>query len=472
MRDRSPALPWIQVAKDSPYFMTDAGAAWTPIGHNDGICWLDLAGLFRRRDRGSVETYLQGLTESGVTCLRLMLEDARHRHRYLEKPVGRFVPAMVALWDDLVALCERFGLRLILTPFDTFWTWLHWRHHPYNRANGGMLDAPNRCLLDEGFRAALKHRLSFAVRRWGGSGVLFAWDLWNEIHPAQGLDRVEPFAPFITDLSRHVRDLETALYGRSHLQTVSVFGPELSWKPQFDIASQIFRHPDLDFATVHVYEEGTIDHPRDTVAPAIATGAIVRRCLAEIRDDRPFLDTEHGPIHNFNNRHVTLPAAFDDEYFRHMQWAHLASGGAGGGMRWPYRHPHRLTPGMRDAQRAMSAFLPLIDWTRFRPRPLVIDGAPSALACFGCGDGRQAVLWCLRGDALDSAGRVRRDAPAIEPVLRASGFRPGRYAVVGWDTLRGVVVDRRDAEVGSSGSLVLAPPPFAADLAFAVTPAS
>ena len=469
MPDRSPPLPWIKVADGAPYFVTEAGEAWTPIGHNDGICWLDLAGLFRRRDMASVEAYLDGLAQSGVTCLRLMLEDARHRHRYFEKPVGRFVPAMVALWDDLIALCERVGLRLILTPVDTFWTWLHWRHHPYNRANGGVLDRPNRWLLDEGAREALKHRLSFAVRRWGGSGVLFAWDLWNEIHPAQGLDSVEGFGPFIADLSRHVRALETALYGRSHPQTVSVFGPELSWKPHLDIAGPIFRHPDLDFASIHVYEEGTIDHPSDTVAPALATGAIVGRSLAEIRDERPFLDTEHGPIHNFNNRHVTLPVAFDDEYFRHMQWAHLASGGVGGGMRWPYRHPHRLTPGMRDAQRAMAAFLPLIDWPRFKRRPLAIEGAPRGLACFGCGDGRQALLWCLRGDALDAAGRVRRDVPPIEVVLHVPGFEPGSYAITGWDTLKGIAVAREEAVVGPGGSLVLPLPPFAADLAVAVT---
>ena len=152
-----------------------------------------------------------------------------------------------------------------------------------------------------------------------------------------------------------------------------------------------------------------------------------------------------------------------------MQWAHLASGGVGGGMRWPYRHPHRLTPGMRDAQRAMAAFLPLIDWRRFKRRPLAIEGAPRSLACFGCGDGRQAVLWCLRGDALDPTGRVRRDAPPLEVVLRVPGFEPGDYAIVGWDTLKGIAVAREEAVVGAGGSLVLPLPSFAADLAVAVT---
>ena len=41
------AMPWIKVAKDAPYFVTETGQAWTPIGQNDGIGWVDLEGLFR-----------------------------------------------------------------------------------------------------------------------------------------------------------------------------------------------------------------------------------------------------------------------------------------------------------------------------------------------------------------------------------------------------------------------------------------
>jgi mannan endo-1,4-beta-mannosidase len=52
---------------------------------------------------------------------------------------------VVQAWDDLVALCRRVGLRLLLTPFDTFFTWNHWDRHPYNRANGGPCDSRERC---------------------------------------------------------------------------------------------------------------------------------------------------------------------------------------------------------------------------------------------------------------------------------------------------------------------------------------
>ena len=157
------------------------------------------------------------------------------------------------------------------------------------------------------------------------------------MHPVQGEDRPGVFEDFIEDVGPFLRELERRRHGRAHLQTVSVFGPELIWKPW--LREPIFRHPLLDFASVHLYEEGTIDFPLDTIAPALAVGRLIRDALGEIRDYRPVLDTEHGPIHTFKDHGRTLPDAFDDEYFRHMQWAHFASGAAGGGMRWPNREP-------------------------------------------------------------------------------------------------------------------------------------
>ena len=66
---------------------------------------------------------------------------------------------------------------------------------------------------------------------------------------------------------------------------------------------------------------------------------------------------------------------------------HFASGAASGGMRWPNRTPHALTPGMRRAQRALAGFLPLIDWLRFQRRNLndaiVVEGGSVAAFCCG-----------------------------------------------------------------------------------------
>ncbi|WP_267379105.1 MULTISPECIES: hypothetical protein [unclassified Sphingomonas] len=444
---RTPPLPWIRTAPGAPYFIDDTGANWTPIGQNDAITWPELAPLFRRRDLAAVERHLAWLVEHGVTCLRLMVEYAQVRHRYFERPAGVRVPAMVRLWDDLFALCERAGLRILLTPVDTFWMWIHWRHHPWNAANGGPLDTAARLLLSPELRQAIKARLTFMAERWGGSGALFAWDLWNEIHPAQAENGAACFDEFIADLSQHVRGLEQRLYGRSHPQTVSIYGPELWWRPELAMAEPIFRHPDLDFATIHIYRSGPIDNPTDTVRPALAMGRVVRQCLGEITDTRPFLDTEHGPIHAFKDKHRTLPAPFDDEYFRHMSWAHLASGGVGGGMRWPNRHPHVLTPGMRLAQRAMSGFLPLIDWQRFRRTPFAVR--VRSYHALGCGDADQAVLWLVRRGGRMPDGRVDNATFTLRPITVP--MPPGRFRVTIWDTIAGQSRDEREVVADEHG---------------------
>ena len=48
----------------------------------------------------------------------------------------------------------------------------------------------SQLLTHPGARAAMKARLAFATERWGGTGTLFAWDLYNEMHPPQGENRI------------------------------------------------------------------------------------------------------------------------------------------------------------------------------------------------------------------------------------------------------------------------------------------
>jgi mannan endo-1,4-beta-mannosidase len=488
-------LPWVERTPGAPYFSLETGEPWAPIGANESVTWPELAGLFRRRDLAGVEAHLRALRAQGVTVLRLMLEYAQGDHRFFERPAGRFVPAMVRLWDDLFAMCERTGMRVLLTPYDTFFQWTRWHRHPYNQRHGGPCADRSQLIVCPDTRAFVKGRLAFAAERWGGSGALFAWDLWNELHPAQAGYDFAGMEAFVTEMSDFVRDLEVRRHGRAHLQTVSVFGPELLASPQ--LHELIFRHPGLDFASTHFYAKGTIDAPRDTVAPAAAAGLLVQQALAEIRDDRPFLESEHGPIHAFKDKHRILPEPWDDEYFRHIQWAHLASGGAGGGMRWPNRHPHVLTPGMREAQRSLAGFLPLVDWARFRRRnvstelvlrdagtgaplrlvaphettpagsPPVVELRGCAAAAFACADDAQAVAYLLRADQRERDGRVRADAAPRPVALELPGLTAGTYAVTEWDTVRGAASRTRTHE-HPGGTLVIGDLMLVADLAIAV----
>ncbi len=461
-------MPWIQVAPGAPYFITEEGNAWTPIGQNDAITWPDFAGLFRRKDMAAVEGHLAYLVEHGVTVLRFMLEYAQTENRYFEKPAGKFQPNMIKLWDDLFALCEKYGLRILLTPYDTFWMWIRWNHHPYNQANGGPCRKRSQWLLCPETLKIIKNRLSFVAERWGSSGALFAWDLWNEIHPAHAENNPEVFNEFVVELSTHLREVELRLYGRTHLQTVSLFGPVLYEHPI--VADVIFRHPQLDFATTHFYDAKTINHPKNTVASAICTGALIREALEHLHQPKPFFDSEHGPIHAFKDLHKTLPAPFDDEYFRHIQWAHFASGGAGGGMRWPNRHPHVLTYGMREAQKNLNKFLPLLSWSFFKRKNLnhEIKISSPALSGFACGDEHQALVWLLRKDKIEKNGLVSKVAEPVGFTISIPGLTSSRYLISYFDTISGMVIHTEEVEKRGVEELALTPPPIVADMAIAI----
>jgi mannan endo-1,4-beta-mannosidase len=255
--------------------------------------------------------------------------------------------------------------------------------------------------------------------------------------------------------------------GYANLQTVSIFGPELIRHPA--LVEPIFRHPTLDFANTHLYEHGTIDDPHDTVAPALAAARLMQAAVEATGSSRPVFDSEHGPIHSFKDRKRTLSSIFDDEYFRHIQWAHLASGGAGGGMRWPNRHPHVLTPGMREAQRALADFLPEIDWTAFRRlnRNADIRCDDTGVAIVGCGDDAQALVWLVRTDTITKGGMLGPSDHAKATTLTIPGLADGHYAITTYDTFAGTIASR-DSATSVGGVLVVGIGPVRRDLAVAI----
>ncbi len=135
-------------------------------------------------------------------------------------------------------------------------------------------------------------------------------------------------------------------------------------------------------------------------------------------------------------------------------------------MRWPNRDPHALTPGMRRAQRAMSGFLPLVDWLRFRRRPLngLVGVDDPEVVAFACGDAGQAVVWLLR-TVVAADGRVDRTAAGVR--IEVPGLANGECGVTAWNTARGEVCWRGRA-VAAAGTAVVDVPPFEADVALAI----
>ena len=121
---------------------------------------------------------------------------------------------------------------------------------------------------------------------------------------------------------------------------------------------------------------------------------------------------------------------------------------------------------MRSAQRAMAAFMPLIDWTSFARRNWNTEASARGCHVFACGDERQAVVWLLRDRALGPDGRMRADLKPA-PVDIDLPAMSGPVRLVEFDTLRGEVVGEHTAEDRADG-IHLTTTPFGPDRAFAI----
>ncbi|MBZ0288162.1 MAG: hypothetical protein K8I30_11155, partial [Anaerolineae bacterium] len=424
--------------------------------------WVGLSGLYQRRDLPVVEAYLDDLAAHGVTILRLMLEYAHHDGWYFERAVGEPNSVMVQLWDDLILMCQARGLRILLTPWDTFWMARRWQHHPYNRVNGGPAASPGDFFTSPDVIKATINRLCLVIERWGETGVIAAWDLFNEIHPYWG-GTPEQQSRVLAEISEQIREVEEQHWGFTRLQTVSCFGPN----PDSEYAAMIFRHPSLDFATTHIYYKGSIDYPTETITPALTMRDWVRKGVQQA-SDRPFTDSEHGPIHLFNDHKRSLRPAFDDEYERRLMWAYLAAGGAGSGMRWPARNPHILTTGMKQALLSLSKFAGLIDWNTFRPSPL--DYFPAAnIHAIGSRDDRQAVLYVIH-PSTSKYPTAYTPRPKIfsEIPIEIESLLPGVYHVSLWDVAASCLSHAQMITVASGEPLRLVLPSCRQDIAIAV----
>jgi len=478
--NQSSAAAYVRVAPGARYFQTETGEPFLLIGHNDALPWPNLS-LLRCAATpdaaAAVDAHLRMLAAHGVTVLRVMLEDnADAQHDWLwEDPVGYPLAGAVQIWDDLIALCERHGLRLFVSFWDTFHLCQHWDRHPYGRVGSGF-DGPASFCTSPTARAAQRERIRFFVDRWGGSPAIFAYDLFNEINAYWG-GTPDDQAQWVGEMADFVRERERVRWGKCHLLTASLFGGT----PGDAYARSILCHPKLDFASTHVYASGRIDNPANTIDCALAMRDAVRYAFENMPCARPYTDSEHGPIHLFLDLKRQMSVALDNRYYHNMSWAHLATGGAGGAMRWPFRDPHVLTRGMHDTQRAMARFLSALDWLTFAPHPIdhrlqVIAwpdsaDAPATIAIpvvpFGCADGRQALIWLLR-----DLRRVRAKVtlPPAQLLLPAGALSPGNYSTTFWDTAQGEPTGTYDMAIKEGSTILIPLPPLGPDLALTIRP--
>ncbi|HEY3266066.1 MAG TPA: dockerin type I repeat-containing protein [Armatimonadota bacterium] len=450
-----------RVADDGRAFVFPDGSVTVAIGENDGYDWPGLTGLFRNGDVASADAYVAMLKANGVNVMRIMMEYAENPVQYMETPLGTWAPLNQRFWDQFLPICEKYGMTVLATPWDTFWMNRNWDPNPYNAVNpGGLVTNMTDFITSPAVRASQKNRFKYLIDRYGNSRAIFAWDLLNEFDIWWNASEAQR-QDWVNEMAAYVQDYEYAKWGHRHMVTVSTAASE----PGGIIGDVALRHPRFEFANTHQYYGGTVNNPQNIIAPAISVNGGVKANLAAIADGRPYTDSESGPI-DLPYPWLTNNPTFDTQYFHHMAWAHLASGGAGGGMRWPYLDPHYLTMAMHAVQKAQAAVCKGLDWSTFHVANADnrVSSSRAGLITMASADARQAMMWVTE-DVRSSAAQTITGV-----TLTVSGMAEGQYVLTCWNTNTGAVLSTA-AGRPVNGSLRIGLPSLTLDMAVTVRPA-
>jgi hypothetical protein len=170
-----------------------SGAVYTPIGAN--LAWAD-------KDR--VAFHLRALDafgRAGLNWTRIwMVHWSGLNLDWLPEDMGRSPPSgyldlrVAADWDKIVAMAEEKGvyLQIVFQHHGQYSSVADssWGQNPWNAANpGGFLPSAAEFFTSLVAKelTALKYR--YIVARWGYSPAVLAWQLFNEVHWTDAIER-------------------------------------------------------------------------------------------------------------------------------------------------------------------------------------------------------------------------------------------------------------------------------------------
>jgi mannan endo-1,4-beta-mannosidase len=386
-----PREDFIRVMPGGRYFVHADGRPFIPIGYNHNPDWPELEQsnpLAREYDPTRTDRWFANLKAHGVNIVRLMVETPPSGN--VEEPVGTIRPEHVRWLDHVFLAARKHDVKLMVTPYDTFWMNLRSDASPYWSFNGGPIKEKIEFYTNPRVVQAQKRRMRFLIDRYGNLGEVFCWEIMNEADLWWGAT-AEQLTAWSRDMAKYVRDYQRRKWGRDHLVSMSA----AENMPRGAMAELFYRSPDFDFATTHLYI-GASKAPKEPFEPAenIETG--VEYALGQIKDNRPYLDGENGPI----DRWIEDPK-LDEQVFHNMSWSHLASGAAGSSLRWPYRNPHHLTAGMLQTLKKMRVFTDAVDWKALAGREAEVTVSPQAgVTASSFATDRAALVWAATPGSL------------------------------------------------------------------------
>jgi len=126
---------------------------------------------------------------------------------------------------------------------------------------------------------------------------------------------------------------------------------------------------------------------------------------------------------------------------------------------------------MREAQKLLALFVPMIDWTTFRRvnRNEEVRVTRHGVAAFACSDESQAVVYLMRRDSIRADGVLDPQAEPVRTEVRVPGLKPGGYRVQAFDPITTGALEHEAVGLFSPGDdLRFETPPFRREIVFAI----
>ncbi len=187
-------------AQDPRFFSADGRFVW-PLGHSINSTYdvRSVSSLHSKLtiDRGSFvrEALLERLAANGGTGCETWLSAWNLGLEWIPRwpgyhGTGRYHEGHAAALDRFLDQAERLGAKVNLSIFNHGMARsgegaeMEWPYHPYNRANGGWLDAPEGLFTDPRAFAYQQRLFRYITARYSDSPALLGWKLWAEVNLA------------------------------------------------------------------------------------------------------------------------------------------------------------------------------------------------------------------------------------------------------------------------------------------------
>ncbi len=238
---------------DRAFFSCSDGSGWVNVGHN--VCWLS-------GGTAEWEHYFASMSAVGENWTRIwmcpfggdggvILEyRSNHSSGYFGGP-GDVSMQVAQRLDRVIELAEANGIaiQLVLQYHGAFSTSVNsnWDSNPYNAAlEGGFLSEPGEFFTNAEARRLTRNKYRYIVSRWGYSGAILAWELWNEVQWTDGWKNNQSS---VVDWHREMAGYLRGIDGFNHMITTS------SHQSGFDA---LWSLNDIDVIQVHHYGGQTI----------------------------------------------------------------------------------------------------------------------------------------------------------------------------------------------------------------------